>query len=404
MINSFIKSLFPILLLIELLTIMVLYKHYASRSRRLFIIVSITNLAFSIYSWYLFIWLATYKGLADNPENVLQNMSFIGVILAILIPRTIVVLLHFTGRLLNLNKAKYVRAYTNIGLIIWIIVVMSIGSARLFGSFNYSVDKINLEISGLPEDLNGLTIVQISDIHLGSYYRNYEKLSKVVAIVNSQNPDLIINTGDFVSYGWNEFSGADTIFQRMKSRYGNYAVIGNHDIGTYIPNYTPSDIAENILKMKELIRCSGYTVLDDENTILKIGKTKLSVAGVETRGRYPDIIHGNLTKAVAGTDSADFRILLSHDPNHWHEAITGSTDINLTFSGHTHGMQVGILTPWFKWSPSEYFYPQWNGLYNEGKQFLYVNRGLGCMGIPFRLFMPPEITVVKLVSIDIIPN
>ena len=132
----------------------------------------------------------------------------------------------------------------------------------------------------------------------------------------------------------------------------------------------------------------------------KSAKQNWLFRGVETRGRYPGILHGNLSKATAGIESADFKILLSHDPNHWYKSVTGKTDIGLTLSGHTHGMQMGIITPCFKWSPSKYFYPQWNGLYKEDNQFLYVNRGLGMMSMPFRIFMPPEITVIRLLPIN----
>jgi predicted MPP superfamily phosphohydrolase len=397
--NNLPMQILLFLLIIELLTLLVLYQHYSLRSRRYFFAISIVNLMFSVYSWYLFIRISFYKGILDDPRSVLLNMNFIGIFIAVWVPRSITVLLHFTGKLINIRKKRYVRSYTNTGLCAGLVIFLIIAGGNLFGRFNYSVEKVNIGIPDLPEDLNGLTIVQISDIHLGSYKGNYDKLRKVVKIVNGFKPDIIFNTGDFVSFGWHEFAGADTIFKRMKSRYGNFAILGNHDIGTYIPDYTPKEIEANIIKMKELIRSSGYIVLDDENTILQIGKTKLAIAGVETRGRHPDIIHGNLTKAIAGLDSTEFKILLSHDPNHWYKAVTGKTDIDLTLSGHTHGMQVGIITPWFKWSPSKYFYPQWNGLFWEANQFLYVNRGLGLMEIPFRICMPPEITIMKLISV-----
>ncbi len=131
---------------------------------------------------------------------------------------------------------------------------------------------------------------------------------------------------------------------------------------------------------------------------VKIGNAKIAMIGVVTKGSFPKIIHGDLTKAAIGTDSADLRILLSHDPNHWGKAVKGRTNIEVTLSGHTHGMQIGILTKKFKWSPAKYFYPQWNGLYSAGEQYLVVNRGLGVLGIPFRVWMPPEISVVTILS------
>jgi predicted MPP superfamily phosphohydrolase len=150
------------------------------------------------------------------------------------------------------------------------------------------------------------------------------------------------------------------------------------------------------LMLNNLILKSGYRVLNDENVTVSIMGTKVSIIGVETSGRHPGIIHGNVEKAAEGTDSADLRILLIHDPNQWRQDVTGKTGIELTFAGHTHGMQIGIITKKFRWSPSKYYYPEWNGLYSEGNQYLYVNRGLGVLSIPFRIWMPPEITIITL--------
>jgi predicted MPP superfamily phosphohydrolase len=214
--------------------------------------------------------------------------------------------------------------------------------------------------------------------------------------VNSYNPDLIINTGDFVSFGWREFDSNDTILNKAKSRYGNFAVMGNHDFGRYNPDFTEADLDNNVLIMNQYIKRSGYRVLNNEFTKVNIGKAKIALIGVTTMGRHPNIIHGDLGKAITGLDSVDLKILLSHDPNHWEMSVKGKTDINLTFSGHTHGMQMGILTKKFKWSPSKYFYPHWNGLYSTGNQYQYVNRGLGVLAFPFRIWMPPEITIITL--------
>jgi predicted MPP superfamily phosphohydrolase len=214
--------------------------------------------------------------------------------------------------------------------------------------------------------------------------------------VNSYKPDLILNTGDFVSYGWREFDRNDTIIAISKSRYGNYAVMGNHDFGTYHPFFTEADLGNNVLIMNRKIYSSGYKVLNDEFTTIDIGTSKIALIGVTTKGRHPDIIHGDLEKAIMGLDSVDLKILLSHDPNHWAEKVKGKTDIDITLSGHTHGMQMGILTKKFKWSPAIYFYPHWHGLFSEGNQYHYVNRGLGVLAIPFRIWMPPEISIITL--------
>jgi predicted MPP superfamily phosphohydrolase len=148
--------------------------------------------------------------------------------------------------------------------------------------------------------------------------------------------------------------------------------------------------------MNRFIRSSGYTLLNDESSMLNIGDARIAMIGIITKGSFPRMIHGDLQKAVAGTDSADLRVLLSHDPNSWDKEVAGKTNIEVTFSGHTHGMQIGILTKKFRWSPAKFFYPHWEGVYREGDQFLVVNRGLGVLAIPFRIWMPPEITVVTI--------
>jgi len=250
----------------------------------------------------------------------------------------------------------------------------------------------------LHKDLEGLRIVQLSDLHLAGFYHNSKVFQDVIYEVNAIKPDLIVNTGDFVSYGWREFGRNDTILSKAVSRYGNYAILGNHDFGTYHPFFSEADRSNNVLIMNNLVKASGYTLLNDEYKEVKIGEARLAMIGIITMGRYPDIIYGNLNKAITGSDSADFKILLSHDPNHWELQVTGKTDIDLTLSGHTHGMQMGIMTRNFKWSPSKYFYPHWNGLYTKDDQVHYVNRGLGVLSIPFRLCMPPEITIITLMK------
>ena len=205
-----------------------------------------------------------------------------------------------------------------------------------------------------------------------------------------------MNTGDFVNYSYPEYESNDTILVKAVAKLGQYAVLGNHDMGTYNSNLNAAGRDSNVKMMIRLMTASGYRVLVDENLVILVGKAKIGLAGVTTRGRHPDIIHGDLGKAIAGLDSVDVKILLSHDPNHWELAVKGKTDIDLMLAGHTHGMQMGIITSSFKWSPAKYFYPEWNGLYNDDGQYLYVNRGLGVLGIPFRIGMPPEISVLRL--------
>lgn len=348
--------------------------------------------------WILFVIVSLYRGNPDNPEHIWLMMNLNGMFCAVLAPRVILDILHFTGKLISIRKGGHIRPLTNAGLIFWLVIFLIIVTGNKIGRFNFKTVEVTIKIPGLKKDLEGLTIVQISDIHLPGFYHNKEKLIKAMEIVNSLKPDILINSGDFVDDGWREFERSDTIFSMAKGRLGSFAIIGNHDIGTYDRDLNEAGRDTNVVRMNELITASGYRVLNDENIFIKVGNASVAIIGVITKGRHGHMIHGDITKAIAGTDSADFRILITHDPNHWEEAVKGKTNIELTVAGHTHGMQMGILTKKFKWSPAQYFYPRWNGLYSAGKQYLYVNRGLGVLGVPFRIWMPPEITVIKLTS------
>ena len=318
------------------------------------------------------------------------------IMISIVFPRAIIIILHFLGKLINIKIGGRLRWLTNTGLFIMIIIYSIITFSELWGRFNFKTEEVTIYIQGLNKDLDGLKIIQLSDMHLTSFYHHKKQLEKVIDKVNQLNPDLLINTGDFISYGWREYERDDTILSRARSRYGSYAILGNHDVGTYDPYFTEADRNNNILIMNNLIKASGYQVLNDEFKIVNIGKARIALIGVLTGGRHPHMTHGNLGKAIFGIDSVDLKILLSHDPNQWEEEVTGKTDIDITLSGHTHGMQMGIITKKFRWSPAKYFYPHWNGLYTSGNQFQYVNRGLGVLAIPFRIWMPPEITVLTI--------
>lgn len=391
-------ELFLFLLITEVLTLIVLHQHFYNTSRPAYYIVFLSHILLSVWLWMLFVRISIYNGDFDAPQNIWLRMNLTGMVCAVVVPRFILSLFHFTGKLFKLKKNSHIRSLTNTGLIISSIFFITIASGTLFGRFNFKTEEVIVKIKGLNKNLDGLKIVQISDIHLPGFYHHQKLLKKLMNDINSYKPDLIINTGDFIDYGWKEFDGSDTILSISKGRYGNFAVLGNHDIGTYHPSFTEADIVFNISKMNQLITASGYRVLNDENVILDIHGEKIALIGVITRGKHPAIIHGNLSKAMNGIDSVDLKILLAHDPNQWEADVKGKTDIDLTLSGHTHGMQMGILTKKFRWSPSQYFYPHWSGLYSAGYQQLYVNRGLGVLAIPFRIWMPPEITIITIRS------
>jgi len=385
-----------ILIVIEILMFVVLRQHFYNKSKAKYYISIIIHVILSIWLWIIYFETTFYNSFYDNPKHVWLMMNLTAIMIAVVFPRAIIIILHFTGKLINLKNGFHLRWLTNSGLVLMLVIFSTIAVSSLWGRFNFKTEYIIINIKGLNKDLDGLKIVQLSDMHLTSFYRHKKQLQRVITEVNQLNPDLLVNTGDFISYGWREFERYDTILSKAKSRYGNFAILGNHDVGTYDPYFTEADKNNNILIMDSLIRTSGYQVLNDEFKIVNIGKARVALIGVVTGGRHPHMVHGNLDKAMAGLDSVDLKILLSHDPNHWAEAVTGKTDIDITLSGHTHGMQMGIITKKFRWSPAKYFYPHWNGLYTSGRQYQYVNRGLGVLAIPFRIWMPPEITVITV--------
>ncbi len=375
---------------------MVFRQHFYMRSSLKYSALILVHIILSLWLWVVFFEIIVYKSFYDTPQHIWLLMNLTGMIIAVVIPRAIIILFHFTGRLIRIKHGGHIRWLTNTGATIMVLIFSIIALSTLYGRFNFKTENVTIKIKGLNKDIDGLKIVQLSDMHLSGFYHHRKLLQKVMNEVNLMKPDLILNTGDFVSFGWREFDRNDTILSKAKSRYGNFAVMGNHDFGGYHPDFTEADRANNVLIMNNLIKASGYKVLNDEFTTVNIGSARIALIGVITMGRHPDIIYGDLVKAISGLDSVDLKILLSHDPNHWLKAVTVKTDIDLTLSGHTHGMQMGIMTNKIKWSPSKYFYPHWNGLFSDGNQFQYVNRGLGVLAFPFRIWMPPEITVITL--------
>lgn len=385
-----------ILIAVEILTLEVLRQHFFSFHKTKYYISLIIHIVLSFWMWILFIETESLRTFFDSPRHIWLLLNLSGMICAVLIPRIILIICHFSGKLIRMKTGGHLRWLTNSGIGVMVFLFSVIALGTLHGRFNFKTETVTVSVKGLNKDLDGLKIVQISDLHLSGYYHHQDVLLEAINKINALEPDLIINTGDFISFGWREFGRADTILSKAKSLYGNFAIFGNHDFGTYHPFFTEADRDNNVLIMNNLIKSSGYTVLYDEFRKVKIGSATVGIIGVTTKGRHPAIIHGDISKAKYGMDSVDFKILLTHDPNHWEKSVTGKTDINLTFSGHTHGMQMGILTEKFRWSPAKYFYPHWYGLYKEGIQYQYVNRGLGVLAIPFRIGMPPEITLIIL--------
>ena len=265
------------------------------------------------------------------------------------------------------------------------------------GKYNYKVWKYTLYFDNLPKAFDGYRITQISDIHCGSF-DNYEKIRYGVELINSQKSDVILFTGDLVNNLANEVHNWKSLFATLQAPDGVFSIMGNHDYGDYSSWETPEAKQQNLEHLFQLQKQMGWQLLLNEHCYLERDGEKIALIGVENWGHGRFSKYGDLNKAMEGVNTEDFKILMSHDPTHWQEVVLPENkDIQLTLSGHTHGMQCGIEIPgWLKWSPSQYIYKYWGGRYEEGGKYLNVNRGFGYHAFPGRLGVWPEITVIEL--------
>jgi uncharacterized protein len=265
------------------------------------------------------------------------------------------------------------------------------------GAYKYRVHNVKVPSSKIPEEFNGFKIVQLSDIHVGSFMEN-SHLNDAFDIVMKQNADLILFTGDLVNNVAEETEGYADIFKRLKAPHGVFSVLGNHDYGDYVEWESAQHKKDNLDKLKTLQASFGWRLLMNEHVSIEKNGQKIALLGIENWGgshRFPK--YGKMDLAHKDTSGYPYKILMSHDPSHWDAQVQPEyPDVDLTLSGHTHGMQLGIEIPGIKWSPAKWVYKNWAGLYKSGEQFLYVNRGLGFLGYPGRLGIWPEITVIEL--------
>ena len=263
--------------------------------------------------------------------------------------------------------------------------------------YRYRIFRQKVKISNLPAQLKGLKIVQISDIHAGSFTAIEPVLAGVNKIIG-EAPDLFFFTGDLVNTVAEEIKPFIPIFSKIKAKYGVYSIMGNHDYGDYARWPSAEAKAENRSDLEAAHSALGWKLLNNENEMIDINGASVAIIGVENfsaNRRFSR--YGDLKTASAGTQEADLRVCLSHDPSHWsHEILSDYPKIELTLSGHTHGGQFGIEFFNWKWSPVQYFYKYWAGLYQQANQYLYVNRGFGFLGYPGRVGILPEITVLEL--------
>jgi predicted MPP superfamily phosphohydrolase len=263
--------------------------------------------------------------------------------------------------------------------------------------YDYELRRVKLAFKNLPPAFKGLKILQVSDIHSGSF-TDKAAVERGVAMIQKQNADIILFTGDLVNDRADEMKDYMDVFNRFKAPMGVYSTLGNHDYGDYTSWPSPEAKKENLERLKQIQAQLGWRLLMNEHVILEKDNQQIALIGIENWsafGRFPK--YGRMDLAYPGTEKYPFKILMSHDPSHWDaEVRPKDPDIDLMLSGHTHGMQFGVENPYFKWSPVQWFYKEWAGLYSEGRQKLYVNRGYGFIGYPGRVGILPEITVIEL--------
>ncbi|AUP78933.1 metallophosphoesterase [Flavivirga eckloniae] len=265
------------------------------------------------------------------------------------------------------------------------------------GKYNYKVLKYTLHFDDLPKAFDGYKLTQISDIHSGSF-DNVEKVKYAVDLINEQQSDVILFTGDIVNNRAEELVPYKDVFGKLKAKDGMYSVLGNHDYGDYVAWESEEVKKQNLEDLKVLQKDIGFDVLLNESRYLEKEGERIALVGVENWGAGGFKTAGDLKKASSVIDKDDFKILMSHDPSHWEKkVIQDDYHYHLTLSGHTHGMQFGIEIPgWFKWSPVKWRYKYWAGIYEELGQYINVNRGFGYLAFPGRVGIWPEITVIEL--------
>ena len=323
--------------------------------------------------------------------------SFYGLTVSSFIPKLIFVIvisiLYFTNFVFS-NEESLI-AIPIIGLFAGFLPFFVILYSVFRSLYRFKVHRIKINFTELPSNFEGLRVVHISDLHLGSFKSRHHILDRAVKIINHLEPDFIFFTGDLVNNNAWELKGWQTVLKKMVAKMGKYAVLGNHDYGDYSEWKSEKVKQSNFESIKYFFGKIDFKLLLNEAVSIEKNSQKMAIVGVENWGNPPFKQYGDLKKALKSVETVPFKILLSHDPSHWNEEVAEKTNISLTLSGHTHGMQAGINIKSKKWSPIQYKYEHWAGLYERFNQYLYVTRGLGWMGFPGRLGMRPEITLIE---------
>ncbi|MDP4267956.1 MAG: metallophosphoesterase [Bacteroidota bacterium] len=309
-------------------------------------------------------------------------------------------LLNLSLKIISLIKKKeHIKnnVLSKTGFIISFLAFLLMVYGILYGRLDYRVRYETIYLPNLPSSFEGLKIGQISDIHTGSFFRNREIL-KGVKLLLEDKPDIIFFTGDLVNFHSSEALKFKKSLSMIKAPMGVFSILGNHDYGDYTAWKTPKDKADDLNNLINFQKNIGWNLLIDENRILTRNNQSIAILGIQNWSaisRFPK--RGILAKAHYGIEKIPVKLLLSHDPTNWDAQVRKNyKDIDIMFSGHTHAFQAGIEFGNFKWSPCQYLYNEWDGLYKKGNQYLMINRGFGYIGFPGRIGMPPIISIITL--------
>jgi len=350
----------------------------------------------------------------SDPKNYVYFYGFFGFMILFFAPKLVFSVFHLAEDLIRagnwmvykisptlngfegtgISRMKFI---SQTGLALAAIPFTGILYGMIQGRFNFKVLEHKLSFKKLPKAFDGLRIVQISDIHIGSFFSNHKPVEAAIASINQLKPDLIFFTGDLVNNYAKETDGWIDIFSKLEAKIGKYSILGNHDYGDYGQYDSEEEKTANFEGVKQANRDMGFRLMLNESLKIQKDGEEFDLIGVENWGEGGFHKKGDLPKALQGVNPESFKLLLSHDPSHWDSQVR-DTDIDLTLSGHTHGMQFGVEIGNFKWSPVKYRYPRWAGLYRESEQYIHVNRGFGYIGFPGRVGLMPEITLIELNS------
>lgn len=338
------------------------------------------------------VWLTYTESL--TPENMDAIILYLAAYMLLALSKTTYMLVSLLGKLIGLLFHPYRKANTPVSFAAGFAVFCMMVCGLSFGPTLLKVQQSSFQSEMLPKEFEGYKIVQISDLHLTSMKTHPQFVKELVKTINAQQPDIICFTGDLVSTDVAELYPFVDDLSRLKAKDGVFSILGNHDYMTYAKYMTPLEKSQKFHELLALQEKMGWKLLLNEHSVIHRGQDSIAILGVENDGKPPFPERGDLNKAQEGLNLNVplFKLLLSHDPSHWKRKVLPTTDIQLTLSGHTHGMQFMIGN----WSPAQYLYPEWKGMYQEKSRGLHVSLGVGGALIPFRFGAWPEINVITL--------